>query len=69
MALGIVFHRLNDRAGGGQLLGENAGILGAGDGLKAVPGAGAALAANAGDLDRRRRPLRPVGDLAGESFV
>lgn len=66
MAWGLFLHRLDDRAGGGQLLGEDTGALGAGDGLKAVPGSRAPLAADAGNGAGVSAQLRPVGDLAGE---
>ncbi len=49
MALGLPLNGLDHGAGGGQLLSQHAGVLGAGDGLEAVPGAGTSLTADAGN--------------------
>ena len=66
--IGVARDRLDDAAGGGQLLIELAGVLGAGDGLEAVAGAAAGLTADAGDLARFAADLAPVGDLTGEDL-
>ena len=50
MASGFWAHGGDHVAGGGQLLAVLAGVLGAGDGLKAVPGAAAGLTADEHDL-------------------
>ena len=68
MALGLPRDRLDDAAGGGQLLIELAGVLGAGDGLEAVARAAAGLTADAGDFARFAADLAPVGDLTGEDL-
>ena len=60
--------RLDDAAGGGQLLIELAGVPGAGDGFEAVARAAAGLTADAGDLARFAADLAPVGDLTGEDL-
>ena len=66
---GVASHRLDDAAGGGQLLIQLAGVLGAGDGLKAVSGAAARLMADAGDGTGVTAYLAPVGDLTGEDLA
>ena len=66
--IGVARDRLDDAAGGGQLLIELAGVLGAGDGLEAVARAAAGLTADAGDLARFAADLAPVGDLTGEDL-
>ena len=66
--IGVARDRLDDAAGGGQLLIELAGDLGAGDGFEAVARAAAGLTADAGDLARFAADLAPVGDLTGEDL-
>src|SRR5699024_348803 len=66
--VGVGGHAGDDLTGGGQLVLVLAGILGAGDGLKAVPGAGTGLTADGHDLTVTAPQLGPVGDLAGEDL-
>src|SRR5699024_3533489 len=63
--VGVGGHVGDDLTGRGQLVLVLAGVLGAGDGLKAVPGAGTGLAADEHHLAVVAAHLGPVGDLTG----
>ena len=63
--VGVGGHGGDHLAGGGQLILVLAGVLGAGDGLEAVAGAGAGLTAHEDHLAVRAAHVGPVGDLAG----
>ena len=65
MASGVLGHGVDDVARGGELLTVLAGVLGVGDGLKAVTRAGAGLTADEHDLGVVAADVLPVGDLAG----